>query len=82
MPTPEQIIGADAVKLLAAEGYDVLRNVSGLVSRTIAGRAEFTAADLKKELPGVEAKELQNALAYLARNGRIRRIGYGRYAMN
>lgn len=45
-----------------------------------------TAADLRREIAdrGVEAepKEVYNAIGYLARTGKLVRVGYGRYLVN
>lgn len=48
-------------------------------------RAQWSVAELKDAVRnhGVEAspKQLYNALGYLTRRRRVRRVGYGRYAM-
>ena len=50
----------------------VLRAVS-----TLSG--EFTTADARARAPNAQAKEIYNALGYLTRKKRIKRLGYGRY---
>lgn len=55
----------------------------GAVIRLLPSKTEWSVDDLKQrvESEGVVArpKEIYNALGYLTRKGRIRRIGYGRY---
>lgn len=45
-----------------------------------------TAADLRREVVGrgveAEPKEIYNAIGYLARTGKLARVGYGRYLVN
>lgn len=41
--------------------------------------AEISAADVASALAGVPAKSISNSLAYLVRNGRIAKLGYGKY---
>lgn len=66
----------------APRAGDVLNAVVRLLPR----RRDWTVEDLKKDIKarGIEAspKELYNAMGYLVRRGRIRRVGYGRYSVD
>jgi hypothetical protein len=61
-------------------------DVLGTIVRLLPRRRDWTVEDLKQSVSqrGVEAspKEIYNALGYLARKGRIRRVGYGRYVVD
>lgn len=60
--------------------------VLGALVRLLPQQRSWTVEALKEsvEASGVEApsKELYNALGYLTRKGRIRRVGYGRYSID
>lgn len=60
---------------------DVLASVISLMKH----QSEFTVSEVKQhveEAGGATPKEVYNALGYLTRKGRIRRIGYGRYVVD
>jgi hypothetical protein len=75
----------DITKMLqpipAPRAGDVLRTIARILSR----KEKWTVGELKENIDahGIRAspKEIYNALGYLTRKGRIRRIGYGRYAI-
>lgn len=56
------------------------------VVRLLPQRKEWSVAELKNRVDerGVSAtsKEVYNAVGYLARKGRVRRVGYGRYMVD
>lgn len=60
--------------------------VLGAIVRLMPRRSQWTAAEVKDEVAaqGISAtpKEVYNAISYLTRTGRIRRIGYGRYQLD
>lgn len=60
--------------------------VLGTIVRLLPHRSEWTVTDVRQEVEseGVEAttKEIYNALGYLTRKRRIKRIGYGRYLID
>jgi len=60
---------------------DVLSSVVSLMKR----RDEFTVAEVRQHVEdrvGAAPKEIYNALGYLTRKGRLKRIGYGRYVVD
>ncbi|PBB69014.1 hypothetical protein CK228_07120 [Mesorhizobium sp. WSM4312] len=60
---------------------DVLSSVVSLMKR----REEFTVAEVRQHVEhrvGAAPKEVYNALGYLTRKGRLKRIGYGRYVVD
>jgi hypothetical protein len=61
-------------------------DVLSAVVRLLPKQRAWTVEDLKKDIKarGVEAspKEVYNALGYLVRKGRVRRVGYGRYIVD
>ncbi|CCV14626.1 hypothetical protein MESS4_690017 [Mesorhizobium sp. STM 4661] len=60
---------------------DVLSTVVSLMKR----RDEFTVAEVRQHVEdrvGAAPKEIYNALGYLTRKGRLKRIGYGRYVVD
>lgn len=60
-------------------------NVLGAVVKLLPRRPQWTLDEIKRGVAsrGVEAtpKEIYNSLGYLVRKGRVRRIGYGQYAV-
>ena len=60
--------------------------VLGAIIRLLPSRKAWTIEELKQCVAerGVEAeaKEVYNAVGYLARKGHIRRVGYGRYVVD
>lgn len=60
--------------------------VLGAIVRLLPQQSNWTVAELKKKVDeeGVTAspKDVYNAMTYLARKGRIRRVGYGRYLVD
>lgn len=61
---------------------DVLASILNFVKKN----QEFTVAEVRErvDLSGVSAapKEIYNALGYLTRKGRVRRVGYGKYIVD
>ncbi|MBZ9753899.1 hypothetical protein LB524_01240 [Mesorhizobium sp. ESP6-5] len=60
---------------------DVLSSVVSLMKH----REEFTVAEVRQHVEdrvGAAPKEVYNALGYLTRKGRLKRIGYGRYEVD
>lgn len=59
--------------------------VLGTVIQLFRQKPEWAAEDLREEVPkqGVQAsaKEIYNALGYLKRHHRIRKVGYGQYVL-
>jgi hypothetical protein len=57
--------------------------VLGAIVRLLPRRREWSVEDIKREIAakgiGATHKQIYNSLGYLARKGRIRRIGYGVY---
>lgn len=60
--------------------------VLGTIIRLLPRKEAWSMAELKQQVDGqgVEAtdKEIYNAVGYLARKGRVRRVGYGRYLVD
>lgn len=81
-------------KMLALEfsklaGTDTDPQPEGLLATVVdivSGKPRFTVSELKQQVDerGVPAapKEIYNAIGYLARIGRVRRVGYGRYIVD
>jgi hypothetical protein len=61
-------------------------DVLSAIVRLLPSRPDWKVEDLRRSVDAqnVEAtpKEVYNALSYLARKGRIRRVGYGRYIVD
>jgi hypothetical protein len=61
-------------------------DVLSAVVRLLPTRRDWKVEDLRRSIEAeqVEAapKEVYNALSYLARKGRVRRVGYGRYIVD
>jgi len=61
-------------------------DVLGAIVRLLPERRDWTVEDLKRciDEQKVEAsnKSVYNALGYLTRTGRVRRVGYGRYVVD
>jgi hypothetical protein len=61
-------------------------DVLATIVRLLPSRRQWKVEDLRQgvDAQNVEAtpKEVYNALSYLARKGRIRRVGYGRYVLD
>jgi hypothetical protein len=61
-------------------------DVLGTIIRLLPRQKAWSVAELKQRVDdnGVEAtaKEIYNAIGYLARKGRVRRIAYGRYLVD
>ena len=60
--------------------------VLGTIVQLLPEKREWTVEDVKKEVDAsgvsASAKDVYNAIGYLARKGHVRRIGYGRYLVN
>jgi hypothetical protein len=60
--------------------------VLGTIVRLLTRQKEWSVAEIKTQVDhqGVQAthKEIYNAVGYLARKGRVRRIGYGKYLVD
>ena len=60
--------------------------VLGAIVRLLPQKQNWSVADVKAEVAatGIQAepKEIYNALGYLTRKGRVRRVGYGRYLVD
>jgi len=61
-------------------------DVLGTIVQLLPQRKNWTVAELKQHIDkqGVSAspKEVYNAIGYLARTGRVTRVGYGRYVVD
>jgi len=65
----------------APKAGEVLANVILLMKQ----RPKFTVSEVKQHIEergGASPKEVYNALGYLTRTGRLRRVGYGRYVVD
>jgi len=87
LPRPEQErVLAELNKLVRPIPAPRAGEVLGAIVRLLPGRRDWTVDDLKRciDAESVEArpKEIYNALGYLVRTGRIRRVGYGRYIVD
>ena len=74
---------ADAVRPLSAPRAG---EVLGAIVHILPQRKLWSVADLKKQIDeqgvSASAKEVYNAIGYLKRKGRVRRIGYGNYIVD
>jgi hypothetical protein len=84
-PEQERIL-TELNKLLRPIPAPRAGEVLGAIVRLLPRRRDWTVDDLKRSIDAetVEArpKEIYNALGYLVRKGRIRRVGYGRYIVD
>ena len=74
---------ADKVRpLLALRAGEVL----GAIVQLLPKRKDWTVSEIKQRIDeqGVSAspKEVYNAISYLARTGKVTRVGYGRYVVD
>jgi hypothetical protein len=84
--TQKQRVARELLKLIghpeAPKAGDALATVLSIMKR----QPEFTVADVKKEVAAQGAdsdpKEIYNALGYMKRRGKIRRVAYGRYVVD
>ena len=59
--------------------------VLGAVVRLLPSKSEWTVGEIKQDVAAAgleaQAKEVYNAVGYLARRGHVKRLGYGRYVV-
>jgi hypothetical protein len=73
-------------EMLKSETAPKAGDVLSVIVRLLPKKRDWTVQDLKNRVAehGVEAsqKEIYNAVGYLTRKGRMRRVGYGQYVVD
>jgi hypothetical protein len=87
IPHPEQErVLAELNRLFRPIPTERAGDVLSTIVRLLPSRRDWKVEDLRRSIDAqkVEAtpKEVYNALSYLVRKGRVRRIGYGRYIVD